>query len=122
MGYALNLHFYEEVDRKQWSWQLASAGRLTALVPKRLPGHWPRLLASSATVKNMASWPELSEKWAPELKSFKNLTRMLTKSKVSSFGIEPHDFKALDENGDGLASRGEFMGFAKEIVAALYKD
>merc|ERR1712048_571729 len=32
------------------------------------------------------------------------------------------DFKAFDEDGDGLASRAELVGYAKEIASALFKS
>lgn len=68
--YSLDLLFQHEVDADHWSWQPASAGRLTAEIRKKEPANWKKLLAGKDRPANMASWDSMQAKWASELKSF----------------------------------------------------
>eukprot|EP00929_Paragymnodinium_shiwhaense_P074887 TRINITY_DN38304_c0_g1_i1.p1 TRINITY_DN38304_c0_g1~~TRINITY_DN38304_c0_g1_i1.p1 ORF type:complete len:416 (+),score=143.17 TRINITY_DN38304_c0_g1_i1:70-1317(+) len=68
--YGLSLYFLEEVNPQKFSWQMASAGRLTALIGKKEPGKWKSLLKGGVKMKNMAQWDDMDIKWAPELKKF----------------------------------------------------
>lgn len=65
--YTLDLSFLEQVDPTRWSWQFASAGRLTVVVGKKQEGKWPRLLKGNDKPKNMAEWVEMNEKYASDL-------------------------------------------------------
>eukprot|EP00930_Biecheleria_cincta_P105325 TRINITY_DN97986_c0_g1_i1.p1 TRINITY_DN97986_c0_g1~~TRINITY_DN97986_c0_g1_i1.p1 ORF type:complete len:407 (-),score=100.53 TRINITY_DN97986_c0_g1_i1:31-1218(-) len=68
--YALDLKFYSEIDPDRWSWQLASAGRMTAEIGKKTAENWPRLLETKTKPGNMAMWDSMSDRWRDELKAF----------------------------------------------------
>lgn len=68
--YALDLHFWGIVHPDRWSWQLASAGRLTVEIQKVFPGVWKRLLKAEKKPGNMASWDSMQTRWASELEEF----------------------------------------------------
>lgn len=68
--YALDFHFFGEVDPEPWSWQLASAGRMTAEIRKRESHNWPRLLESKSKPGNLQVWDSMQDRWKSELKEF----------------------------------------------------
>jgi hypothetical protein len=69
--YSLDLHFLHEVKPDLWSWQLASAGRFTVEVQKRVPGVWERLLHGKEKPGSMAAWESMNQRYKKELKEFK---------------------------------------------------
>jgi len=121
--YILDLSFFAEVDPQHLTWQLASAGRLTAMVPKKLPGQWPSLLRGKEKRGNMQTWSEMYDRWSAELKVFKKLEKHFSDSEhVSTFELDKSDFKTLDMDSDGKASKYEVSEFAKIVTAVLFTE
>lgn len=86
--YALDLAFYGEVDPDHWSWQLASAGRMTTEIRKRTRANWPRLLESKSKPGNLQQWDSMQERWKSELKEFDRQHKAATKDAESTEGVE----------------------------------
>lgn len=68
--YTLDIAFHKEVDPAAYSWQHASAGRLTVEIKKKVPAHWPRLTAGKEKPGNMALWESMHSRWDSELEAF----------------------------------------------------
>jgi len=86
--YALDLAFYGEVDPDHWSWQLASAGRMTTEIRKRTRANWPRLLESKSKPGNLQQWDSMQERWKSELKEFDRQHKAAAKDAESTEGVE----------------------------------
>ncbi|CAJ1351888.1 unnamed protein product [Effrenium voratum] len=86
--YALDFHFFAEVDPDHWSWQLASAGRMTAEIRKRESGNWPRLLQAKSKPGNLQLWDSMQERWKSELKEFDRQKKASSKEADSAEGVE----------------------------------
>jgi hypothetical protein len=108
-NYALDLAFFRDVDSKRWSWQLASAGRMTVEIAKKAPMKWPRLLAAKEKPGNMAVWEAMYTRWSDELDTFdrnqaaekrKHAGKKDTKRTRSKEEIDEEDARAhKDANG-----------------------
>ena len=49
------------LDSTAWSWQLASAGRMTAEIRKREKANWPRLLDAKTKPGNLQLWDSMQD-------------------------------------------------------------
>lgn len=113
--YALDLHFYANVSQSGWSWQLASAGRMTVEIVKKTAGYWPRLLQSTAKQGNIAVWDSMQDRWGPDLKAIKKFEKNLKKvSKKSPGDEETRDEEQLHENGQKLCTSKPSSPFSRE--------
>merc|ERR1712194_373610 len=73
--YQFDMHFFDEVRTKGWTWQFASAGRLYAEVWKKQPGVWPQLVAGKKRPNNLAVWEDMQARWRGELKDFQRASK-----------------------------------------------
>lgn len=66
--YHLSFELFQPTLSAASSWFFASAGRVTVIIAKALPGNWPRLMAAGIVEpKNLGVWRDMREKWKEDL-------------------------------------------------------
>eukprot|EP00928_Gymnodinium_smaydae_P089199 TRINITY_DN73197_c0_g1_i1.p1 TRINITY_DN73197_c0_g1~~TRINITY_DN73197_c0_g1_i1.p1 ORF type:complete len:436 (-),score=114.71 TRINITY_DN73197_c0_g1_i1:154-1407(-) len=108
--YSLDLNFFKAVDPKRWSWQHASAGRISVEIGKAEVGVWEALLAGKERRGNMATWESMQVKWAKDVKEYQARLRDAAK-KSGGNGAQnasaPAKKKDDDEDEDAAEAEEE---------------
>jgi len=94
--YALDLHLFGDVLEDAWSWQHASAGRVTVEIGKAKPAAWPRLVRSTSRPANLGVWDAMESKWQSELRDFGKAEKRQNKE-AKSAQADPEAAEADDE-------------------------
>lgn len=116
--YFLDLEFTKEVDKKRWSWELAAAGRLTAIIGKKERGKWPHLLKGKKKLKQMSEWESMNEKWSKEVRDFeqrKKKGNVSTSTDPDVLAVEDEMYKEEEEASCSVNKQSPFR-YERQVV------